>query len=175
MSTACTRGTPALIIADIWREITAGLATVEQSWVLLDFHSPNLLWLAGRSGLKRLGILDFQDMLTGPAAYDVASLCQDARVTVPPALETALVEAYVGLRRAGDPGFDSQAFATAYAILAVQRATKILGAFARLDALGKPRYLRHIPRLREYLNRSLAHPALSRYAHWYRRVLPPSA
>ncbi len=47
----------------------------------------------------------------------------------------------------------------AYAILGAQRATKILGVFARLaDHAGKPGYLQHIPRLREYLERSLAHP-----------------
>ena len=113
--------------------------------------------------------------MVGPSAYDVASLCQDARATVPPELETELVARYVAARRARDPGFDAEAFAEAYAILAVQRATKIAGIFARLaDHAGKPGYLRHIGRLREYLERSLAHPALTRYAHWYRtHVTPP--
>ncbi|HET7714540.1 MAG TPA: phosphotransferase, partial [Bauldia sp.] len=158
----------------IWQDIIAGLASEESGWVLLDYHSPNLLWLAERQGLARLGILDFQDLMLGPSAYDVASLCQDARATVPPDLEAELCGRYVARRRATDPGFDPEAFGRSYAILSAQRATKILGVFARLaDHAGKPGYLKHFPRLREYLDRSLAHPALSRYALWYRKHLPP--
>jgi aminoglycoside/choline kinase family phosphotransferase len=158
---------------DIWREIIARLADKERGWVLLDYHSPNLLWLAGREGLARLGIIDFQDLMVGPSAFDVASLCQDARATVPPALEAELRGHYVARRQAADPDFDPAAFDEAYAILAAQRATKNLGVFARLAAqAGKPGYLKHMPRLREYLERSLAHPALNRYALWYRTHLP---
>jgi len=160
--------------AGLWREAIARLADKERGWVLLDYHSPNLLWLEGREGLARLGIIDFQDLMVGPSAYDVASLCQDARATVPPALERELVARYVAARRQADAAFDGEAFAEAYAILAAQRVTKILGIFARLaDGAGKSGYLRHIPRLREYLDRSLAHPAMTRYAHWYRRHVPP--
>ncbi len=159
----------------IWRDIIARLASKERGWVLLDYHSPNLLWRAGRDGLARLGIIDFQDLMAGPSAYDVASLCQDARATVPPALETELRGRYVARRTEADPEFDAEAFAEAYAILSAQRATKILGVFARLaDHAEKPGYLKHMPRLREYLERSLAHPALNRYALWYRTHLPPS-
>jgi tRNA threonylcarbamoyl adenosine modification protein YjeE len=158
----------------LWEEIIARLATKESGWVLLDYHSPNLLWLAGREDLARLGIIDFQDLMTGPSAYDVASLCQDARATVSPGLEQELRGHYVACRRAANPRFDEEGFAEAYAILSAQRATKILGVFARLaDHAGKPGYLKHMPRLREYLERSLAHPALNRYALWYRTYLPP--
>jgi tRNA threonylcarbamoyl adenosine modification protein YjeE len=158
----------------IWSEIIDRLAAMEQGWVLLDYHSPNLIWLADREGLARVGMIDFQDLMTGPSAYDVASLCQDARVTVPLEFETELRGRYVERRRKAAPDFDAAAFDEAYAILAAQRATKILGVFARLaDHAGKPGYLKHIPRLREYLERSLAHPVLSRYALWYRKYLPP--
>ena len=65
------------------------------------------------------------------------------------------------------------AFAEAYAILAAQRATKILGIFARLaDHAGRRDYLKHLPRLGEYLSRSLAHAVLTGYALWYRTYLP---
>ena len=43
--------------------------------------------------------------------------------------EARLVDAYLGAR----PGLDATAFRRAYAIMAAQRATKILGIFARLD------------------------------------------
>ena len=64
-------------------------------------------------------------------------------------------------------------FATAYAIMAAQRATKVLGIFARLDKRdGKPQYLAHLPRIESYLARNLAHPALSRLKGWYEKHLP---
>ena len=48
-------------------------------------------------------------------------------------------------------------FIKIYVTLAAQRASKILGIFARLDMRdGKPQYLRHMPRVWAYLQRSLA-------------------
>ena len=69
-----------------------------QTWVLRDFHSPNLLWLPEREGIARVGLLDFQDAVMGPAAYDVASLLQDARVDVPETMEIALLSRYARAR-----------------------------------------------------------------------------
>ncbi len=145
-----------------------------QTWVLRDFHSPNLLWLPQRRGLARLGILDFQDGLLGPAAYDLASLLQDARVDVPESMELALLGRYVRSRRSADADFDGPEFIQTYVTLAAQRASKILGIFARLDLRdGKPQYLRHMPRVWNYLQRSLAHPGLALLGAWYNEHIPP--
>jgi N-acetylmuramate 1-kinase len=156
-----------------WREALAPAMAAPATWVLRDYHSPNLLWLPERDGIGRIGVLDFQDMLIGPGAYDVASLLQDARVDVPEALEVALLSRYVRARRADDRQFEPAAFAQLYATLAAQRATKILGIFARLDRRdGKPHYLRHMPRIWKYLQRSLAHPALAELKAWYADNVP---
>src|SRR5262249_3929667 len=81
---------------------------------------------------------------------------------------------YVTARRHADPSFDANAFARLYATLAAQRATKILGIFARLDRRDhKPQYLRHMPRVWNYLRRALAHPALQALDAWYLRNVPP--
>ena len=57
--------------------------------------------------------------------------------------------------------------------MTAQRASKILGIFARLEKRdGKPQYLRHIPRVWGYLQRSLAHPALADLKSWYRLYVP---
>ena len=131
------------------------------TWVLRDFHSPNLLWLPERKDIARVGLLDFQDAMMGPAAYDVASLLQDARVDVPEMMEIELLGALRAHAQRSDAGFDTADFVRLYATLAAQRASKILGIFARLDRRdGKPQYLRHMPRVWGYLQRSLAHPAL---------------
>ena len=69
--------------------------------------------------------------------------------------------------------FDAAGFTQLYATLAAQRATKILGIFARLDRRdGKPQYLRHMPRIWSYLQRSLAHPALAPLQGWYATNVP---
>jgi len=158
----------------LWREALLPITLDEETWVLRDFHSPNLLWLPEREGTARVGLLDFQDAVMGPAAYDVASLLQDARVDVPESLEIALLSRYTRARRSAYPPFDAANFARAYATLAAQRASKILGIFARLERRdGKPQYLRHLPRIWGYLQRSLAHPALKPLAAWYRANVPP--
>ena len=157
----------------LWRDALMPIVQAPSTWVLRDYHSPNLLWLPQREGVARIGILDFQDAVLGSPAYDVASLLQDARVTVPEKMEIALLSRYTRARRAADPQFDLAAFAHAYATLAAQRASKVLGIFARLDRRdGKPQYLRHLPRVWTYLQRSLAHPALAPLAGWYRANVP---
>ena len=157
----------------IWATLFQRLAAAEQSWVLFDMQSPNLFWLPEREGVARIGLIDFQDMFIGPAAYDVASLCQDARVMIPSSLESSLRAQYVARRKSAGRTFDSEAFSAAYAIASVVRNFKNLGAFARLAAHGRPAYLQHVPRLRAYLDRSLAHAVLSPLRLWYDRILPP--
>jgi N-acetylmuramate 1-kinase len=157
----------------LWRQALQPVIIAPATWVLRDYHSPNLLWLPEREDVARIGVLDFQDALIGPAAYDVASLLQDARIDVPESLEVTLLSRYVRARLQ-DQRFDAASFTGLYATLAAQRATKILGIFARLDRRdGKPQYLRHVPRLLTYLRRSLAHPALAPLKAWYAANLPP--
>jgi N-acetylmuramate 1-kinase len=151
----------------LWNALIDRLQHAEKSLVQRDFHSPNIIWRGGRSGFDRLGVIDFQDALIGPSAYDVASLAMDARVTVPEEIEAATTKAYVAARQAFG-GFDAEAFAEAYAIMAAQRNSKILGIFVRLDRRdGKPDYLKHLPRIRDYLRRALAHPVLAELRDFY--------
>jgi tRNA threonylcarbamoyl adenosine modification protein YjeE len=157
----------------LWRDALQPVLDGAQTWVLRDFHSPNLLWLPDRKDIARIGVLDFQDAVIGSPAYDLASLLQDARVDVPEAVEVALLGRYVRHRRDGDIMFDPGTFIRSYVTLAAQRASKILGIFARLDVRdGKPQYLRHIPRIFGYLQRSLAHPSLEPLNEWYSRHVP---
>jgi tRNA threonylcarbamoyl adenosine modification protein YjeE len=159
----------------LWQPLLAAAALSDKALILRDFHSPNLMWLPGRAGLQRVGLLDFQDALSGPAAYDLVSLLQDARLDVPEALEAELLARYCAARAASDGEFSSDAFRTLYATLGAQRNSKILGIFARLAKRdGKRGYLTHIPRVAQYLERNLAHPALARLDAWYRRELPPA-
>jgi tRNA threonylcarbamoyl adenosine modification protein YjeE len=159
----------------LWGDVFAELGKAPPGWVLRDYHSPNLLWLPERQGIARVGVIDFQDAMRGPAAYDLVSLLQDARLDVPPELEAHLFDHYCsGVAARGE--FDRDAFAFAYAALGAQRNTKIVGIFARLAKRdGKPGYLQHIPRLWRYIDRDLAHPKLAGLKRWYERNFPTGA
>src|SRR5216683_7109327 len=127
----------------MWRKLLAKPAAAVRTWVMRDFHSPNIIWLGERSGILRVGLIDFQDAVLGPAAYDLVSLLQDARLDVPEQLELALLTRYIKARRASDDSFDPAGFAELYAIMSAQRNTRLLGTFARLNRRdGKPQYLR---------------------------------
>ncbi len=161
----------------LWRALLVHVAAAPATWMLRDFHSPNMIWLADRpADITKIGIIDFQDAVLGPAAYDLVSLLQDARIDVPESLELSLFGRYCKARRAADPSFNPAAFAEHYAIMSAQRNTRLLGTFARLNRRdGKPHYLKHQPRIWTYLTRSLAHPVLADLRDWYAAHVPPPA
>lgn len=157
----------------LWMAQFDWLVSLPKGWVLRDYHSPNLMWMPQNEGIARIGVLDFQDAMAGPWAYDLASLLQDARLDVPAALESELFDHYCNRVAAIEPDFDRTSFAHAYAALGAQRNTKILGIFARLARRdGKPVYLQHMPRIWRYLARDLAHPSLAPLQAWYDRHFP---
>lgn len=136
---------------------------------LRDFHSENLIWLPGRAGLARVGLLDFQDAVAAHPAYDLASLLQDARRDLAPGIEATMLARYAAAR-----GMEPEKLGAVYALLGAQRALRITGIFARLALRdGKPDYLAHLPRVWSALERNLAHPALADLAEVVHRGLPP--
>lgn len=155
----------------LWQDHLGKVSRDDDVLVMRDYHSPNLHWFETANGTDRIGVIDFQDGLAGPRAYDLASLLQDARRDVPAHIEAELFERYVR----GCAGLDAEAFRRDYAIIAAQRVTKILGIFIRLWRRdGKKGYLQHIPRLWDYLERSLAHPDLLPLKAWFEANIPPS-
>lgn len=156
-----------------WRQVLPLALPERPVLVLRDFHSPNLMWLPEREGTARVGLIDTQDALLGHPAYDLASMLQDARVDIVEQTADDLFDYYCALRAVDEPGFDRAAFAAGFAVLGAQRASKILGIFARLwKRDGKPGYLRHLPRVSRLLERNLRHPALAPVAAWFERHLP---
>ena len=152
----------------IWQGLFELVSTGEKSWFLRDYHSPNLMWRADQTGLEQIGLIDYQDALIGPSAYDVASLCQDARYTVPESMELMLKSRYIEARAAQQKPFDEDDFERDYAIIAAERGTRLLGLWPRLKYRdGKPHYMNHMPRTKDYLRRALKHPALVDLKHWY--------
>nr|WP_269751193.1 phosphotransferase [Acuticoccus mangrovi] len=149
----------------LWRGAIDAMWRGDDHLALRDYHSPNLLWLPERGGIARVGVIDYQDAMIAPTAYDVVSLAQDARVDVPDALEAEICARYLALR----PDVDAARWWTTYHTLGAERATRILGVFRRLnDRDGKPQYLPHLPRLKRALARHLAaEPRLAPIRDWF--------
>ena len=125
--------------------------------VLRDYHAENLLWLPGRAGLARMGLLDFQMGSLGQPEYDLISLLQDARRDVPRDLANRMITHFAHVT-----GADPDRCAAACAVLGAQRNLRILGGFTRLSLhFGKPGYVKLIPRVWAHLQHDLAHPALA--------------
>lgn len=137
-----------------------------------DFHAENLIWLPGRAGPARAGLLDFQDALRAHPAWDFSMLLHDARRTVSAEREATVLARYFAAR----PGVDPRAFTADFHALGALNIVRILGLFARLVARdGKPRYRAFMPRLWDYLGRCLTDPAPAGLAEWLDRHAPREA
>ncbi len=154
----------------IWDALIDELASAEKNLLLRDFHSPNIIWREAKAGIQKIGIIDFQDAMIGPTAYDLASIAQDARVTIEPGLFKQLMNDYLALRRA-QGGFDEAGFMKSWAIMSAQRNCKLAGLWVRLmQRDGKPGYMKHMPRTLSYLKLALEHDALAPLRDWCARA-----
>lgn len=144
--------------SDLIARLTDALETYVPSdrvMVLRDFHAENMIWLPQRDGVKRVGLLDFQDALIGPPIYDLVSMLQDARRDVSETCQKTTLAHY-----ALGSGRNMQQILPAFHLLGIQRNLRILGIFARLARLaGKTGYLDLIPRVWQHIQTSLQHPA----------------
>ncbi len=154
---------------EAWRAALARARAVPDCLVLRDYHVDNLMLLEGREGVAACGLLDFQDAVIGPIAYDVVSLLEDARRDIDPGLAAEMLARYL----AAFPELGRARFMESYAVLGAQRAAKIVGIFTRLSRRdGKDQYLQHIPRVWRYLTAGLDHPALAPVKAWFDREVP---
>ena len=147
-----------------WIEVLGPVAADGMSpvTVLRDYHAENVILIRGREGIRQFGLLDFQDAVAGHPAYDLASVLEDARRDVPPAIERRMIDRYVAATGCGDR------FERAYWALAAQRNTRILGVFTRLwKRDGKPHYRKFQPRMWGLLERDLAQPGLAPIRAWF--------
>ena len=163
-------GSEAAVASDfvaILTDILEKHADSERVFILRDYHSENLLWLPQRQGLKRVGLLDFQLGQLGQPAYDLVSLLQDARRDVLPATRDESITHFLNLS-----GHAHADFMASFAAFGAQRAARILGLFTRLALMGKPRYIKLMPRVWRQLNENLAHPALLPLQNFCAKIVP---
>ncbi len=149
-------------------------AALAQPQVLVhrDFMPRNLMPAADGPA-----VLDFQDAVRGPIAYDPLSLFKDAFLSWPDARVQAWLARYHA--RASDAGLPVpglERFMRDADLIGVQRHLKVMGIFARLHHRdGKPKYLADAPRFLGYLDAVLPrHPALAPLAGLIDRYVRPA-
>ena len=153
---------------DAWDSTLTAANTQEKVLVLRDFHVDNLMWVTGHKGLKQIGVLDFQDALSGSPIYDLVSLLEDVRRDIRTDLVHDLKERFFASQKLG-----AEEFEYIYSALSAQRNTKILGIFTRLwKRDGKSQYLDLLPRTWRLLDKSLKNPSLYPLQQWFGEHFP---
>lgn len=105
------------------------VASSPQTVVHRDYHGWNILV----EGQQRLRVIDFQDALIGPRCYDIASLLfdRDSDQLIGKDVVDAVANSF--LQKISAPRAE-------LLTVLLQRDLKVAGRFAKLVALGKPRY-----------------------------------
>lgn len=115
-----------------------------------DYHSRNLMMVNGLP----LGVIDFQDTVTGPITYDAVSLLRDCYIRLPVTFiaeqRDALRLLYIDRGLLGD--VSAGQFTRWFDLMGMQRHLKVCGIFSRLHHRdGKSAYLDDLPLVLAYL------------------------
>lgn len=155
----------------LWEGELRDVADRRDTLVLRDFHIDNLMELEGRDGVRRCGLLDFQDAVIGACEYDLVSLLQDARRDLSPGLEARMLDRYFTAAPAHTG--DREAILARYHLLGAQRHARIAGVFVRLCRRdGKPGYLKWLPRVLGQLEAALRAAGLGTITEFLSAELP---
>ncbi|MFM7626628.1 MAG: aminoglycoside phosphotransferase family protein [Gammaproteobacteria bacterium] len=163
------------LIEDAFTQLCAAVLGQPTVFVHRDYHSRNLMVLSADGP----GIIDFQDALAGPVAYDAVSLLKDCYIRWPRAQVESWLRGYRDLLRAAGAaslaGADEREFLRWFDLVGAQRHLKVLGIFARLCWRdGKPGYLDDLPLTLDYLLDAAARlPELAALGDWLRREAAP--
>jgi N-acetylmuramate 1-kinase len=159
-------------VAAALNAVLAPLGGGLQGFVHRDWFAGNLIWLPDRTGIRRVGVIDFQGAAIGHPAYDLVSLLQDARRDIAPALADRALGRYLAAR----PELDPAAFRTAFDACAAQRHLRVACQWVRLAVRdGRPNYLAYGPRTWRLLQAALTRPAAAPLAAALDRWIPPAA
>lgn len=139
----------AAALARVFDALLASALAQPRVFVHRDFHSRNLMHRRGAEP----GVLDFQDAVSGPITYDLASLLRDAYIAWPEERQLDwAIRYWEAARAAGLPvAADFADFYRDFEWMGLQRHLKVLGIFARLyHRDGKSQYLGDLPQVMAY-------------------------
>lgn len=148
---------------DAWRDALGQAGHIPQGLVLRDFMADNLMDLPEREGWHSVGLLDFELAGTGPVAYDFASLTEQVRRDLDPALCRDLADRYL----AAFPDLERASFLRAVAVLSAQRHCRILAVLHKVAQIpAQSHKASFFPRLWRHMARVLEKPELHPVKRW---------
>ncbi|MDQ3495741.1 MAG: phosphotransferase [Pseudomonadota bacterium] len=159
-------------LASVHRVLVHAALAQPQVLVHRDFMPRNLMPVGDGPA-----VLDFQDAVVGPIAYDPLCLFKDAFLDWPQdRIDGWLDQYHARAAAAGLPVPPRARFRRDVDLVGVQRHLKVLGIFARLHHRdGKPKYLQDAPRFITYLDAVLPrHPELAPLSALLERYVHPA-
>ncbi|MEH6591059.1 MAG: phosphotransferase [Halioglobus sp.] len=165
------------ILSRLGTKLVANALEQPQVLVHRDFHSRNLMLLAG----DELAVIDFQDAVVGPVTYDLVSMLKDCYIVWPDSqVEQWALEYRDAAVTAGIIAkVDDALFIRWFDWMGLERHIKVLGTFARLYLRdGKAAYLDDLPMVIAYTRATLsryaaAEPVFAEFRDWFEDTLIP--
>jgi aminoglycoside/choline kinase family phosphotransferase len=156
------------------QQLCLHLMSQPQVFIHRDYHSRNLLILNKETN-PTIGVIDFQDAMQGPWAYDLVSLIKDCYLNWSEEQQAQWVH-YFYQQLSNPLGWSLGDFQHALDWCGLQRHLKVLGNFCRLHLRDKKSaYLHNLPLTLNHTMRALArYPTFhALYEFMQERVLNP--
>jgi len=152
-------------LREAFAAIVRNIEAMPYGFVHRDYQSKNLM--VGRMGA--LTLIDFQDALLGPRAYDLVALLCDSYVSLDPGLQESMIDRYASLR-----SVDPEALRQEFWIVALHRKLKDAGRFIYIDRVRKnPDFLQWYPQSLVYVGRATTQiPGLEALERLLRSTIP---
>lgn len=146
------------------RTMSEKISALPYSFTHRDFQSRNLLIRNGD-----LSVIDFQDALLGPAAYDLVSLLRDSYVRLADDVLEELIRYYADLSMRRHDELRAE-----FDLVTIQRKLKDAGRFAYIDRVkGNPDFLKYIPTSLGYVKAALDRmPRHQKFYNVLKRYVP---
>ncbi len=139
-----------LPLKEEFQKIAECIASERRVFTHRDYHSRNLM-VHG----NQIGLLDFQDAMMGPAAYDLASLLRDSYIQIDEELVDELIMKYIKGMPKNSIG-DVDDFRRIFDFTSIQRNLKAAGRFVYIASVKhNSKFLADIPRALGYVRRNL--------------------
>ncbi len=158
---------------DTFRQLSEMALQQPVVWVHRDYHSRNLMVTEKNNP----GVIDFQDAVEGPVAYDLVSLLRDCYIEWPDEKIDVWVNVYLKKLKANNLCDDvtEPQFKKWFDWMGLQRHIKVLGIFSRLYYRdGKENYLADMPLTLNYVVKvSARYPELAAFSQFVSQIKLP--
>ena len=150
---------------DIWSELIDKMDAVPRGPALYDYHVDNLILTPSGT----CGVLDFQDVRTTAATYDIMTLLEDERRLVEPSIKQEMLDLYYG----AFPELNTPQIRSLSELVALQRHIKVVGQFIRyFHKDGKDKYMKYVPLVWYLIENCLKNPHAQRLKKWMDKYVP---